>query len=203
MILPPAMQSHLAANRDNIVPRWLLWVSAKNRSTGAIETTGLWNGHDDQDFTIDGEVRTYFCAGGLINIGAITYQTGTRIEKQSATVGPITPEVEQLLRTYEPKHAPAELHLALFHHDTHALIGIGRAFKGWIDGAPISESELSDGTSATVCQLTLASSSRQGTRTLPLKKSDSAMQERSGDRGFRYADTSGSVPVWWGKERHE
>jgi hypothetical protein len=31
-----------------------MWVQARNRSTGATETMGLWTGEEDRDFSIEG-----------------------------------------------------------------------------------------------------------------------------------------------------
>lgn len=201
MLLDATTEAFLAA-RPDIRARWLLWIEAKNRGTGAIEAQGFWTGDDDQAFTIDGVSRDYFGAGGFLALRELTYEAGTNIQMQSLSMGPVTEEVRQALRTYEPRLAPAEIHLALFDPVDNALIGTPRAFKGWIDDIAFREAALESGGSATVCDLTLASSSREGTRTLPLKKSDSAQRERSGDRGRRYAAVAGSIPVWWGEQRH-
>lgn len=192
-----------ALERDGIIPHWLLWISARNRTTGSTETAGFWTGADDRTFTVDGQVRSYFGAGGLAQIGPITYEAGRQVRMQQVSLAITAPEVEQAIRTYDPRLAPAELHLALFDPDTMALVSITRAFSGWVDEAPIRDAAMADGIIGSVCEVTLASSSRQGTRTLTTKKSDSAQQRRSGDRGRRWADVSGSVPVWWGEVRVE
>lgn len=206
MLIDATTQAHLA-ERGGLIPRWLLWISAKNRSAGTTEATGLWTGDDDQTFTVGGQTRSYFGAGGLVSIDPLTYETGTSVQMQRLALGPITPEVAQLLRTYDPRLAPAELHLALFRPLDNSLVSITRALKGWIDEAPVKDGAATDQDgnfiSASVCEVTIAASSREGTRTLPLKKSDSAQQRRGGDRGRRYADVSGTVAVWWGEERHE
>lgn len=192
-----------ALDRSGIAPYWLLWISARNRTSGATEATGFWTGADDRTFTVDGQARDYFGAGGLAQIGPITYEAGRQVRMQQVSLAITTPEVEQAIRSYDPRLAPAELHLALFDPDTMALVSITRTFSGWVDEAPIRDGAMSDGIAGSVCEVTLASSSRQATRTLATKKSDSAQQRRSGDRGRRWSDISGSVPVWWGEVRSE
>ncbi|GGL91572.1 hypothetical protein GCM10011534_12190 [Pseudooceanicola nanhaiensis] len=201
MLLDPSTEAFLAG-RPDIRARWLIWIEAKNRLTGAEQTQGFWTGDDDATFTIGGQSRDYFGAGGFIALRELPYEAGTIVQMQRLSMGPVTEEVKQALRTYEPRLAPVEVHLALFDPITNALVGTPRAFTGWIDDLVFREAALENGSSGYQCDLTLASSSREGTRTLPLKKSDSAQQERSGDRGRRYAAVAGSIPVWWGEQRH-
>lgn len=198
MLLDTTTKTFLAG-RPGIRARWLFWISARSRLTGEIETTGLWTGDDDAQFTIGSETRAYFGAGGLIDIAAITYRPGLNVQMQSVTLAIMTPEVEQAIRTYDPRLAPAEIHMALFHPETDSLVSITRAYKGFINGAPIREGG-GFGNETAVCEIELASSARAGTRTLPLKKSDAAQRQRNAaDKGRQYVDVSGSVQVWWGE----
>jgi len=197
MILSPEIKSFLAERRGHKA-HWLIWIEAKNRSTGATEVSGFWTGDDDQTFTIDGVARDYFGAGGLIEIDPIIYEAGLNVQMQSLSFGPVTPEVEQLLRTYDPRLAPIQVHLAVFDPADNTLVGTARAIKGWVDSAPITESGDVENPTAT-CEITVATSARAGTRSLTAKKSDAAQKLRSGDRGRRYGDVSGAVSVWWGE----
>mgnify|MGYP006969357197 CR=1 FL=1 len=202
MLIDGTTQAFLAERRGHIV-RWLLWVTAKNRSTGAAETAGFWTGEDDETFVVDGQSRDYFGAGGFFDLDQITYESGLNVQRQTLRLAPITPEIEQTLRTYDPRLAPVELHMAIFDPDDNSLVSITRAIKGWIDAAPIREDPKARGVVKTVCDLSIVTAARRGTRTVPLKKSDAAQKRRAGDRGRRYAAVSGLVPVWWGEERIE
>ena len=188
----------LLAERGAVVSRWLLWVEARNRVTGLTETMGLWTGEDEQTFSIGGDDRLYHGAGGLISISDLVYEAGTNVRMQSLSLGPLTQEVELLIRGYDTRLAPAEIHVAVFDPDTMALVDTDRRFKGWIDKAQINTPKLGG---PAVCEVTCASNARAGTQTLALKKSDQSQQRRGGDRFRRYADISGSVPVYWGEER--
>ena len=141
MLLDPSTEAFLAG-RPGIRARWLIWIEAKNRLTGAEQTQGFWTGDDDATFTIGGQSRDYFGAGGFIALRELTYEAGTNVQMQRLTMGPVTEEVKQALRTYEPRLAPVEVHLALFDTTTNALIGTPRAFTGWIDDAHSASEEV-------------------------------------------------------------
>lgn len=198
MTLTASMQNALASGA--VVPRWLAWLSARNRVDGLTETVGLWTGDDVRTFTIDGEARVYHGAGAMIGLGEIVYEAGLNVQMQRLTLAILTPEVEAAIRSYDPRLAPVEVHLALFDPETNALIGTERMIKGTVDSAPINEAPRGSNADA-VCEITIATSTRSGTRTLASKKSDSSQKERdANDRGREYADISGEVRVTWGEE---
>lgn len=181
--------------RAGICARVLIWVEARNRTTGDPETIGLWTGAQDRQFTIGAETRLYTGAGGILQIPPVKMQVGIAVRMQRFTLSSIAPEVADLIQTYDSRFAPIEVHRALFSLDDGALIAPPhRIWKGFIDEAPVSYNE----TDAT-CEVVAASSARLLTRTLPLKRSDATQQLRSGDRFRRYIDVSGKVDVWWGE----
>lgn len=187
------MQEALASGV--VAPRWLIWVSAKNRSTGEVETAGFWTGEDDLSIEIDGQPRTYTGAGATLAIGDLTYEAGLDVQAQRISLSILAPEVEEAIRTFDARLAPVEVHMALFDPENGAEIGTSRAFSGWIEEAPIKQSAKG----SAVCELSLMSSSRAGTRTLGVKKSSASQRLRaSTDRGRDYADLSGEVSVTWG-----
>lgn len=178
--------------------RILFWASAKNRGTGATETIGIWNGDQDRAFTIGGASRTYVGAGGLIQIEPMVYGTGLQIRTQQVAFSPLDAEVIDLIRTFEPRLAPVELHRALFDPLTGDLIEEPhRIFKGEIDDLTIGTPEV-NGTAT--CSLTLVTTARTLTKTLAAKRSDAVQRQRSSDRFLRYADVSGAVDVFWGEK---
>lgn len=179
--------------------RVLIWIIAKDRSTGAPTPLGLWNGDDVLSFTIGGVARTYYGAGALLGIDPIIYGSGTFVRTTRANLSPIAPEVAQVIRGYDPRLAPVEIHRALFDAETMALIAEPhRVFKGWIDEVRITTPEIGGDAS---CEVTMASAARALTRTLPLKKSDETQKLRGSDRFRRWADISALVDVYWGERR--
>ena len=186
-------------SQTGLMARTLMWISARDRVSGAIATMGLWNGDDHQDFTIGGQTRTYYGAGALLAIEDLTYQTGVAVRMHRVTLSPLTPEVTQAIRGYDVRMAPVEIHRALFRPDSHALVAEPhRVFKGYVETLQITTPEVGGEAG---CDVTIASSARTLTRTLPAKKSDETQKRRQGDRLRRYADISASVDVYWGEKR--
>lgn len=185
--------------RAGLVARVLFWVRAKNRDTGVEEAMGLWTGADATDFDIDGESRKYYGAGALLGVEPIVMQTGLTVRMHRVSLSPLAPEVAQLLRGYEPRMAPVEIHRALLDPDSHDLVAPPhRVFRGWIDELKITTPAQGGRAKA---EVTLASASRALTRTLSLKKSDESQRRRADDRFNRYADVSGNVDIFWGEKR--
>lgn len=175
----------------------LLWVVAKSRATGAAEAMGLWTGHDVISLTVEGAARTYYGAGTVLGINDIVSQMGTNVQMQSVRLNALTPEIEQMIQGYDARQAPVEIHLRRVDPETGAELDITRCFKGFLDGAPIATGA-KGGSSALEAQL--ASSARNLTRTVALRRSDASHQRaHAGDGFFRHAAVSGSVPVWWGQ----
>ena len=192
--------SAFLTSQTGMVARALVWVSARNRSTGATETMGLWTGDDHQDFTIGGVVRSYFGAGSVLALEPITMATGLDVRMQRLTLAPVAPEVETLIRGYDVRLAPVEIHRALFDPVTQTLIAEPlRTFLGWIDSVSIPTPVV--GGQASI-EVTLASLGRSLTRSLALKQSDGTLRLRAPDDGFRkYAALSGTVDTVWGENR--
>jgi len=126
-------------------------------------------------------------------------QTGLVVRMQRLTLSPLSPEVAQMLRGYDPRLAPVEIHRALFYPESRELVAEPRrVFKGWIDQAPITTPAIGG---AAMAEVSLASAARALTIPLAAKKSDETQRRRGGDRFRRYADVSGQVEVWWGEAR--
>lgn len=184
-------------NRTALVARILIWAVARNRSTGLDESLGLWTGAQDASFTIGGTPRTYAGAGSIMEIAPIVAQAGIAVRMQRFSLSPLSPAVAALIRTYDARFAKIEIHRALFDPVTNQLVSEPhRLFKGIIDEVALP---IDPKSGEVRCDVTVASSARYLTRTLPLKRSDATQQRRSGDRFLRYVDVSGEVDVYWGE----
>ena len=186
------------AAQTRIRARVLVWMQALDRETGQVETMGLWNGADHRVFTIRGEERTYYGAGGLIAVDPLTSRTGLNVRMQRLVFSPLAPEVEQLIRGYDARFAPVEIHRALFDPDSHALVDEPhRRFKGYIDKiSPLRTGPKGD---KVTVELQLASSARALTIPLSRKRSNESLRARaSGDAFRQYADVAGTITVKWG-----
>lgn len=186
-----------ALSKSTIVPRWLFWVIPRNRTTNAREPGGVWTGMEPFKTYVDGELRTYGGAGGLLAIDPLKFVTGTTIQKQQITLTVLDPQIFVLLREYDPSYAPAQLHLALFDPVTEALVAPPTlVFDGEID--TIEEREDETKSEAVV---TLVSQMRNGIRPLYLKQSNAYQILRSPtDTGRKYASIAKDVQVFWGQD---
>lgn len=195
---PSALSAFLGERRGRFA-RLLVWIEAKNRDTGAPETLGFWTGEDHQIFTLAGVERTYYGAGALVAIDPLTSDIGLTVRQTRLVFSGIAPELVQLVRGYDPRLAPVEIHVVDFDPETHIQVAEPqRVFRGWIDAAPIEEGELGGDS---VCEMTLLSSAQSLTRRLARKRSDQSLRARAGGDGFRrYADISGSVETPWGEK---
>lgn len=185
-------------NRVPLIRRWMFWASARNRTTNAVETIGIWDGDDHEYFSPAGAARLYLGAGGLFEVSPLINVVGTTIQTQEVTLSGINPAAEQLIRGYSPRLAPCDLYLALFDPATMDLIDTERQFNGVIDGAPIMTNAAGEGTTATI---RMVSAARNGTRRAAAKKSDEQQRLRSGDRFRQYGDVSGVADDWWGARK--
>lgn len=187
------VQSH-----PGVCAKYLIWITGKNRTTLVDETMGLWTGDDHETFSIGGS-RLYYGAGTVVGIEPFTFRAGLEVRMQTVTLSILTPEVEQAIRGYEPRGASVEIHQVLFDTATNALIDTPLiVFDGYVEELRITTPELGGEASL---EMTLASSSRVLTRTLPQAWSDASLKLRSGDRIARFADVSGSVDTAWGEYR--
>lgn len=195
--LPTQLATFLAARPDALRVHTLLWITARNRATGAAETLGLWSGPDHQQFDIGGP-RDYYGAGNLLGLDRITYGTGLDVRMHTISLSALSPEVEQAIRGYDARLAPVEVHGLVVDPVANAMIGTPwLALRGWIDEVEI-RTPAAGGEGG--IDLRIASASRALTRTLSLKRGDASHQRRSGDRFRRYAEISGSVSVAWGEK---
>ena len=197
--LDPAVAARRAARVSTHV-EVLVWVSAKNRSTGAVETLGLWTGADHETFTIGGQSRVYYGAGNVLDVPDIEAGVGLEVRTYQIGLSAISPEVEVLLRGYDPRQAPVEIHRAEYDDAGTLLAAPERIFKGWVDGTPIITPAVGGVAAAS---LSIVSNARMLTRYAGVTKSDEVQQQRSGDRFRRYGSIAAEAEVVWGAHKHK
>ena len=192
----PAVLAQFAA-REGMAPGLLVWISAKNRETAELETIGLWTGEDHLEFSIGGETRTYYGAGTLLRTNPLDSVVGLSVRSQTLTFSSIAPEVQQALRGYDPRLAPAEMHVAYFDKMTGNLLAEPmRVFKGLVNTVEIITPAVGGTAEASV---ELLSASYRLTKSLAVKKSEQSLLARSPTDKFRqYTSVAGSIETIWG-----
>lgn len=183
--------------RGDIVSRWLLWASVRNRTTNQRVEVGLWTGDDDISIPVNGTNRTYQGLQAGLAIGDVVTSIGTMVRTQKVTLTGLTPEAVLLVRAHDARLAPVELHLAIFDPLTMGLIGIDQRFVGNIDKAPMPTPAMGEG--GTTVSFEMVSKMRGLTRQLPLKKSNSTQSLRSGDEFRQYGTIAAVVTTKWGE----
>jgi hypothetical protein len=187
------------AQRGAFLGHNLVWIMARHRISGAVETIGFWTGADHRVFTIDGADRTYYAAGALLSVDPIRRQTGIRSRTQRVTLNHVSPEVIQAMRGYDPRHAPVEIHRALFDPATEELIDEPHVIlRGFIDKAPLPTAPKGETASL---HIEIATHARALTRILGRSRSDATLRTRAPADAFRqYAGLAETVETPWGKK---
>lgn len=187
------------AQRSPFLGHVLLWVSALNRETEAVERIGFWTGVDHREFTIDGQARLYYAAGAFLKMEPIRRRTGLQVQTQRISLSQIAPEVQMLIRGYEPRHAPVEVHRALFEPLSENLVDEPHVLlRGYIDKVTLTTPAKNEGGSVSI---DIATEARSLTKPLQRFRSDATLKERRPGDGFRqYASMAESVDTPWGQE---
>lgn len=193
----PATAAYLAARRA-FRGHVLVWISARNRTTGGVEQIGFWTGADHQEFLIDGQARLYYAAGSMLKMDPIRLQNGIKVRSHRVTFSQIAPELEMLIRGYDPRHAPVEIHRALFDPLSDNLIDEPHLLiRGFVDKASLTTPPKGGAGSVTV---EIASEARALTRALSRYRSDSTLKARAATDRFRqYASQTEAAETPWGR----
>jgi len=195
----PASQTFLAAAPDGRVDL-AVWITARNRATGAAETLGLWSGDDHATLSIDGEVRTYLGAGELLDAAALIYEPGAEVRRWRVQFSGASPALRAAWQTYDAHKAPVVAHQILRRARTHALVGTPRRLiEGEIEDIDAGRPAQGE---AHVVTVIVASKQRRMHIPLPALKSDAQQSLRllpggAPDRLRRHAGATGLKPVQW------
>lgn len=194
----PATAAHFA-RRSAFSPEVLFWISPRNRSTGIVEPIGFWSGEDHRVFSIEGQDRTYYGAGEFISIEPLRRQLGIKTRTQKITFSAVSPGMMALMAQYDVRHAPVELHRALFDPLTEALIDEPHVIlTGFVDKAASTRAPKNEGGAQVT--IDVANHARALTRGLSRYRSDATLRARDPSDAIRqYASIADSVDTPWGR----
>lgn len=193
----PATAAYFAA-RGPVLAHVLIWIAARNRSTGAVETIGFWTGADHRDFVIAGATRTYYGAGAALSVDPIRLQTGLQVRTQRVQLSQVAVEAQLAVRGYDPRHGPVEIHRAIFDPLSEALVDEPHlVLRGNIDKVQIKTPAKGEAGSI---EIEIATAARRLTKPLTRKRSDASLRVRAGTDAFRqYAALADKVETPWGR----
>ncbi len=194
----PTATAAYFASRSPFLGHVLVWLQAKNRDTGLTETIGFWTGADHAEFTILGQLRTYYAAGSMLKMDPLRRQSGLKVRNQRISFSQISPEVMIAIRGYEPRHAPVEVHRAMFDPLTEALIDEPHLIlRGYIDKISLPTPPKGERGSASI---EVATAGRALTKPVSRYRSNANLRARAPGDGFRkYATLADIAEVKWGR----
>lgn len=181
-------QAHLSAG-GAVAPRALIWIVAKDLSDNSDFPVGFWDGADHETFTVEAQSRLYYGAQGGFRLPSFIYRPGTQVATYTLPLA-LSPEAVTVLRGYNLRFAPIDIHCALFDAANMSLLDIQRVFRGEVDGTPIPTGKTGEAVHA---ELQIVTSARRGTQTSLAKKSNESQKLRSATDTFRQYGSLGTV----------
>jgi hypothetical protein len=194
------------ANQNILIPRDFLWLVTRNRSTGAPYAWGCWSGNRTtaasvlDPFTGNAVNRTYEGGGAMVKTSAVPLATGLVTQEVTVALSILNPGAEQVVRQYDLKRAPVQIHRGFMDPNTMQLVAPARPrFVGFVDGAPIETPE--EGNDGAVVVLNCVNHVQDLHRSSAEKRSDASQRRRNPTDGFfRHAATVGSWTISWGQK---
>jgi hypothetical protein len=192
-----------AAGRDGLMPRWLVFMHAKHRDTGADETVGIWSGGYAQTLTVirpdNGATqdRVYQPGAGVMSIPDIPMMMSLEVSRLTLTFGRLTPAIVGAVKVYDPRRQSLQIHLALLDPKSNRTIDPAMCvWDGLIDSVLVKRDKVAGrGT----IEVTTTNHAVMLQQTNAIKMSAAFFEER-GDQAGRYIATLWRVRVPWGQD---
>jgi len=200
-----ATQQALTEARDKgLAPRQLLWITVKDRTTGAPGSFGFWSGDYPVDIpVISGttglQVTRTYTGDVNLSIGNIPRVSDLSMVQVEITMSAIPTITQQIVRGYEARLAKVEIHSLQLSPATRQPVAAAEIeFLAEVDSAPI-ETGAAGGESLIKFSV-VSDAISMLTRTNPRRRSDEAQQLRGGDRINRYSNAISTWKIAWGQD---
>lgn len=192
-----------AASARGLVPRNLVTILARPIGGGDPEQFCFWNGVLPVDVALPSgatgemETRSFAADNSLLDVGTIRLTTDLTVRPVTVRLNSLHPRVDLLLRSFDVRLAPIEIHRVPLDPDSQLLAGVPACrFFGVVETMPRTVPAAGSEGNLT---LNCISDTVQLTRANPIKRSDEAQKRRSGDRMLRYAALAPTWPIEWGE----
>ncbi len=191
-------------DRRGLRPRNFIVITAKSRSDGSASVRCFWDEAETVSVNVldeNGDLTSHDFTGdgAILGMDPIPMRIGLEVRTIQIVMSALHPEVENLIRTDEPRGAKVEIYRGHLSLNSGLLVSSPRSrFLGKINEAPI-ETAAAGGESTVT--LRVVGHTRELTRTNPSRKSDAQQRLRSGDRFRRYSGKAGQwlADIWWGE----
>lgn len=180
----------------------MVWIAARNRTSGVLEGIGLWLGRDDETIRVRDlwtqveQPRGFYGAGSLLSVGSVKAEAGLTVRPIDLELSPLHPAVIEIIKVRDARGAPIQIWNRTYHPETMAPLGVEPVFKGYISS--IRETRPAPGGAAKVA-VSCVSTARTLTIASALKRSHETQLARApGDNFFRHKRIAAQTPVFWG-----
>lgn len=189
-----------------VVARDLLWVTPKNRSTGADHPLGFWNDVMTVIMSVkDGRTgatvsREFRGVAAALQVGKIQLTSDITIRSVDIELPHLDEIVGALVRTYDARNAPMQLYRGYFDPVMRAMVATAKPrFVGYVDGSPIViPKEGGEGSVTLKC----VSTTRELTRTnAEVRSHESQLARAPGDDFYKDVGVVGDWDIAWGVAR--
>lgn len=190
------------AQELGLVPRRLLWVYAKERSSGNTVELGIWNDIDDITIEVKSGVsgivvtRPYYgnvslSVPEIVRVSDLTSQT---VPVEMSQISDVT---QNIVRTYDLRLARCEIHDLLLDPSTRAQVAPAEiAFLGIIDEVTVDTPEA--GSSGNITLSIISDAIAMLSRVNPFKSSYEGQKRRGDDQWGLYSNTIAKWTIPWG-----
>lgn len=203
---PISTANQAALAERALVARDFLWFVARDRTTGAPVTVGFWSDLEnvsaqvlDPD-TLLPVSRTYYGAGGLIEIDDIPSVSVIQVQDVHIRMSQLDEMVEIAIRGYDIKQARVEIHRGLFDPVSRKLVAPAVVrFVGFVNLVEVhTGAENEDG----YVDLTCVSHTQELVRSNPSTRGhEDQLQRQAGDDFFIDAAVVTEWDLEWGEVR--
>ncbi|RJG46496.1 hypothetical protein [Mesorhizobium sp. DCY119] len=189
-----------------LVARDFLWITARDRDTGATFPYGFWSDVGDVSAPVLNPntglsvTRNFEGSGTLIQISDIPLVSNLTIQNVTIQMSQLDPAVENIVRGYDLKQAGVEIYRGLLSLETRQIVAPAFCrFVGFVDTVEITTPKENDVGSIV---LTCASHTQEMTRGNPDTRSNDSQKIRSATDNF-FADVTvvGEQEHFWGRQK--
>lgn len=135
----------------------------------------------------------------IVSMDPMPLKIGVEVDTVNVVLNHLHPAVQSMVRGHKCRNAKVQIHRGFLSPDSMLLVAAPRCRRrGTINGTPVTTPAIGD---AGRVVIKVVSSSRELTRTNPVRASHEFYARRDDDQWGRYAGTAASWPIFWGEEK--